>query len=79
MESPIGQILVLIGVIITLVGYVRFLVAAKRVSMGWFIGCLFIIVWPFFCFAHFSRAWKPLAVWFVGLIVAGIGALVGGA
>ena len=79
MESPIAQSLFLVGIIINLVGYVMFLVAAKRVSMGWFIGCLFMIVWPFFCFAYFSRAWKPLAVWFAGLLVAGIGTMVGGA
>jgi hypothetical protein len=58
------------------VGYVMFLVAAKRVSTGWFIGCLFLIVWPFFCFSHFSRAWKPLVIWLGGLLIAGIGTMI---
>lgn len=57
------------------VGYVMFLVAAKEVSLSWFFACLFLgcIAWPFFCIAHFSRAWKPLAISFVGNILAAIG------
>jgi hypothetical protein len=74
-----AQLLILVGLIINLVGCIMFLVAAKRVSTGWFIGCLLcFVVWPFFCFAHFSRAWRPLAIWFGGLIIAGVGAMIGG-
>lgn len=74
----LAQALILVGVAINLIGCIMFLVAAKRVSTGWFIGCLFGAVWPFFCIAHFSRAWKPLVIWFAGLVITGIGAMLGG-
>ena len=73
MKEAIGETLMLIGLIVNLIGTVKFLVAAARVSTGWFIGCLFCVVWPFFCLAHFSEARKPLLIWFVGLVIAGIG------
>ena len=73
-----GQALVIVGVIINIVGCIMFWVAAKRVSTGWFIGCLFIVVWPFFLFAHFSRARKPFAIWLVGLFLAAVGTMIRG-
>jgi hypothetical protein len=72
----LANILILVGVIINFVGCIKFWVAANRVSTGWFIGCLFIVVWPFFLFAHFSQARRPFAIWLVGLIIAGIGTMI---
>jgi hypothetical protein len=73
-----AQILILIGLIINIVGLMKFWVAARRVSTGWFIGCLFIVVWPFFLLSHFSKAWRPFAIWIAGLIIAGAGAMIRG-
>jgi hypothetical protein len=73
-----AQALILLGVIINIVGCIKFWVAAKQVSTGWFIGCLFIVVWPFFLFAHFYNAWIQFAIWFAGLIIAGIGTMISG-
>jgi hypothetical protein len=73
-----AQALILVGVIINIVGCIKFWVAANRVSTGWFIGCLFIVVWPFFLFAHFSKAWKPFAIWLAGLIMVGVGMMIRG-
>jgi hypothetical protein len=70
-----SQALILAGVIINFVGCIKFWIAAKQVSTGWFIGCLFIFVWPFFLFAHFSKAWRPFVVWLAGLIIAGVGTM----
>lgn len=72
-NDPIAQAITVAGLIIMVVGYARFLAAARQVNMGWFFACLFVFVWPFFCMAHFSRAWKPLAVWLGGLVLATIG------
>ena len=65
--------LILLGMIICIAGSIRFLVAAKRVSTGWFIGCLFVFVWPVFIVLHFSKAWRPMAIWLVGFIIARVG------
>jgi hypothetical protein len=75
MKELFGEILMLVGLIVNIVGSVKFLVAAKRVSTGWFIGCLFCIVWPFFCLTHFSEARKPLLIWFIGFLIAGFGTM----
>jgi len=69
----LASALILAGAIINFIGCIRFWVAAKRVSIAWFIGCIFIFVWPFFLFAHFSKAWRPFSVWLFGIIVALIG------
>lgn len=68
--------LILLGAIINFAGCLMFWIAAKKVSTGWFVGCLFLFVWPFFLIAHFSRAWKPLAVWIAGLLIMAIGTLI---
>jgi fucose permease len=70
--------LIVLGNVISLVGCIKFWVAAKSVSMGWFLGCLLIIAWPFFLIAHFSKAWKPFAICLVGLVIIEVGTVIRG-
>src|SRR5579859_4809139 len=72
----LGQILILVGLVINIVGHFKIWVAANRVSRGWFVACILVIGWPFFLLAHFSQARGPFAVWFLGLIVIGVGMMI---
>jgi hypothetical protein len=72
----LGAILMLVGGITNLVGAVMLLAAAKRVGVGWFIGCLFTILLPFFCIAYWQEARKPFCLWISGFLVAGIGTMI---
>jgi uncharacterized membrane protein len=71
-----AKTLILAGAIINFIGGIRFLVAARKAGTAWFIGCIFIFVWPCFLFAHFSKAWRPFSAWLFGIIVALIGAAI---
>ncbi len=71
-----GAILAILGAVIQLVGYIMLLVAAKRVSTGWLIGCLFGIVVPFFVVLHWSVARKAFLIMLAGMIGLGVGGLI---
>ncbi len=47
----IGHILLALGLVVALIGYVKFLSVAYRRSLWWFFGCLFI---PFVDIAFFA-------------------------
>jgi hypothetical protein len=74
-----GYILFVIGLLIGLLGDVRFLVVVYRHGLGWFFGCLFVPVlgWLFFLL-HARETWRPLALSMTGLVVAGVGYHIGG-
>jgi hypothetical protein len=80
-NDPVAMAMVVVGFISMFAGYVLCLLAAKQVSLSWFLACLILgcLAWPFFCVTHFSSAWKPLIVWIAGLLLAamGLGVLVG--
>lgn len=66
------------GLAISIVGHVMFLVAAQRVSWGWFLSCLFMpLVGLLFIIMHFPRAWKPLVVELAGLMAMAAGMQLG--
>ena len=71
----LAEILILIGLVISVVGHLQMWVAARRVSTGWFIVCLCWLLWPFFLVAHFPQARRPFAIWLAGLLIAGIGTM----
>ena len=69
-----GLVLIYAGLVIVIAGHVMFLVAAQRVSRGWFLSCLFLpFVALFFLLLHFPRAWKALVVQCAGIMVATVG------
>ena len=59
----IGVYVGILGIIISVVGGIWFLVAAFKVSIGWGIACLFLpFVQLIFLFVHWKEARKPFAV-----------------
>lgn len=67
-------VLLYTGLAIVIAGHVMFLVAAQRVSRGWFLSCLFIpFVALLFLVLHFPRAWKALVVQLTGIMVMAVG------
>jgi len=71
----IGDILLALGLVLALMGYVKFLAVAFRRSLWWFFGCLFI---PFVDIAFLLLNWKatakPFGIGLLGLVIAGAGA-----
>jgi hypothetical protein len=77
--TVVGYILFLAGILISLVGEVRFLVVAYKHNVWWFLGCLFIpIVTLIFFLLNFKATAKPFGLQILGLIIAGIGGLMAG-
>ena len=73
METALICGLLIAGLVINTLGGTMTLVAARRISTAWFIGCMFGIAWPLFCVVHFRCAWKPLLVWLLGLCLVQMG------
>lgn len=71
----IGHILLALGLVVALIGYVKFLTVAFKRSLWWFFGCLFI---PFVHIAFLLLNWKatakPFGISLLGLLLAGAGA-----
>jgi polyferredoxin len=65
----IGKILMALGLILTLIGSVWFLVAAFRESVWWAFVCLFV---PFgsliFLTKHLDKVGKPVLIQFAGVV-----------
>jgi len=74
--ETIGYILAAIGLIIYLIGGIRFLIAEFCTSIWWFIGGLLfpIISFVFLC-VHFDEAWPPTKTCLVGIFIIVLGAL----
>ena len=65
--ETLGMVLFVIGVIVSLIGGIWFLVVAFRASVWWGLGCLFIpFVWLVFLIMHWSDAAKPFFVSLLG-------------
>ncbi len=75
----IGMVLVIIGVIISVIGGLWFLITAFSESPVWGIGCLLIpFVSLFFLVLHFDKAGKPFGVNVIGMLIAVAGAMMSG-
>ena len=77
--TTFGYLLFWFGMIIWLVGDLKFLVVVFRYSLVWFFGCLFV---PFIDLIYFllnvKRTWKPMLVATVGCLMAAVGYWLGG-
>ena len=74
--EAVGMILLIIGMIVTFVGGVWFLVVAFQESILWGLGCLFIPIVPlFFLILHWDQASKPFLVQLAGFVPLMVGAL----
>jgi hypothetical protein len=72
----VGMIFLGIGLIISLVGSIWFLVEAFKESVLWGLGCLFIpFVALFFLVMHWDRAGKPFLIQLAAIIPVVIGAM----
>jgi divalent metal cation (Fe/Co/Zn/Cd) transporter len=66
----IGIIILVVGVIITIAGGARFVIAAFEESVWWGLGVLlFPIVSPIFLILHFSDAWRGALNFMIGFIL----------
>ena len=75
----LGYFLLVVGVLVSLYGEVRFLVVAYHRNLWWFFGCLFVpLVDCLFLCLNFRVTIKPFALSLLGLIVAGLGAWMAG-
>jgi hypothetical protein len=75
----LGGILLGLGLLAWLGGELRLLVLARRRSLAWFLGCLFVpmVAWLFFLL-NTREAWKPVVLAIVGMILTGVGCGLGG-
>ena len=75
----LGYILLVVGLIASFYGQIRFLVVVYNQSLWWFFGCLFIpLVDLVFLFLHFKAAAKPCGMSLLGLLMAGAGGWMAG-
>lgn len=73
--QTLGHILLFAGLIVGLIGHLKFLVAAWRESLGWFLGCLLLpLIGLVFLIVHFRVAARPVAISLAGLLLASLGA-----
>lgn len=67
-------ILTYAGMAFVLVGAIMFVVAAFRESMLWGFGCLlFAPIQLIFLICHFSKAWLPTLIQFIGFCMLVVG------
>ena len=72
--NVIGIIVLVAGVIITIVGGARFVIAAFEESVWWGFGVLLLpIVSPVFLILHFSDSWRPAVNFAVGFVLVLLG------
>ena len=70
-----GAALIVLGIVISTVGGIMFIIAAFRESVAWGIGCLlFSPVSLFFLIAHWDEAKKPFLIHLIGIpfLITGI-------
>ena len=74
--NMIGIIILIIGVIITIVGGARFVIAAFEESVWWGLGVLLLpIVSPIFLILHFGDSWRPALNFVIGFVLVLVGTL----
>ncbi len=75
----LGYILLSAGIILLLIGEIRFLVIAYQHNDWWFLGCLFIpVVALVFFLLNFRATVKPFCLQIIGILLLGIGCLMAG-
>ena len=75
--ETLGMILVGLGVIVSLIGSIWFLVVAFRESVLWGLGCLLLSpVSLIFLILHFGDSIKPFGVSFLGSVLTIIGFII---
>lgn len=76
--TAFGYFLLWVGCIVMFVADIRFLVVTYRHSVPWFLVCLFLPpAGLIFFLLHVKETWRPVALYFVGLVVVGIGCWIG--
>ena len=72
-----GDLIIILGFIIFVIGGFWFLVAAFRESIWWGLACLLVPIVPlFFLIVHWSEARKPFFLQLLGFAVMVIGAII---
>jgi len=72
--NTIGTIVLVVGVITTIVGGVRFVIAAFEESVWWGLGVLLLpIVSPIFLILHFGDSWRPALNYAIGFVLVLLG------
>jgi hypothetical protein len=72
-----GDLFILLGIIIFVIGGLWFLVAAFRASIWRGLACLFLpIVSLFFLIVHWSEARKPFFIQLAGFMVMVVGTII---
>jgi len=77
--TPLGYVLLVVGLIVSLYGEVRFLAVAYNRNLWWFFGCLFVplVAWVFLLL-NLKATIKPFGLSLLGLVVAGLGCWMSG-
>ncbi len=74
--NMIGIIVLVVGAVITIVGGVRFVIAAFEESAWWGLGVLLLpIISPIFLILHFSDSWRPALNFVIGFVLVLLGTL----
>ncbi len=77
--TAIGCIVLVVGVVVSFAGGLRFLVIAYRRSLWWFFGCLFVpFVDTIFFILNFKATIKPVCLEFLGLLLVVLGSYLAG-
>jgi hypothetical protein len=76
--NVLGDILIWVGLIVALVGELRFLVVAYHRSLVWYFGCLFVPFAGLSFFLNFRRTWRPMMLSTVGYLIAVLGCCASG-
>jgi hypothetical protein len=75
--AVLGIILCVVGIIVSLVGGIWFLVVAFRESILWGLLCLFISFCSvIFLVMHWEESWRPFFLSFGGGVIAFIGIMI---
>jgi hypothetical protein len=74
--NALGIMVIVVGVIITLVGGIKFIIAAFEESILWGLGVLFFpIISPVFLIMRFGDAWRPALTYVIGVVLVLLGVL----
>jgi hypothetical protein len=77
MAEDMGALIILLGIVISGIGVLWFLVAAFKESLWWGLACLFLpFVSFFFLLAHWSKARRPFFLQLLGFGVLVVGAVI---
>ena len=74
----IGVMLIAVGMVVSLIGGIWFLVVAFQESILWGLGCLFVpFVSLIFLIMHWDRAGKPFLIQMAGVVPMLVGMMMG--